>query len=427
MARKKAVQDPPSRGKKNVNKNLPVGVVEKDIKDEAGKVIERKWYVRVRYRENGKRHAAWRECVRGSRTDAKEVREVLMAELKEHGAESMLHSQDDFGALADYYLDNYLIPAKYVNGKKVAGRRSHTVAKYELKTLRTLIPDSTRLRDIDFEFCRRLRLRLIDLPVTIDKWVPKARMSRGKMRTIKRGEKVKVHRQRSITDVNRHMELLRHMMKVACNRLRWVHHDPFANAPEPLIVRSDEKKRRRIMSFEEEEAILAQCVEPRAHMRLVVIGLVDSCMRSGEFFKLRVGDLGFDPRNVTVQQLNTKTLVERSAPMSARFARELKARCDELELDPSDRLFDFAGVRRAWATAKRLAGVSDLRLKDLRRTGATRLLRWGMPIEEISHILGHTEISMTYEYIGVDRNTTMRAVEIQDANHREREGSELVH
>src|SRR5258705_12338237 len=47
MVQKKAPQEPPSRGKKNRSKNLPDGVVEREIKDATGKVVERKWYVRV--------------------------------------------------------------------------------------------------------------------------------------------------------------------------------------------------------------------------------------------------------------------------------------------------------------------------------------------------------------------------------------------
>jgi integrase len=415
MAKKNAEPSLPDGSKKPKKpKKLPLGVVVK-----AGK-----WYIRIRYREfpGGPRHAAWRECAKNA-TNAKDVRKALEIELAEHGATSLLHNRDTWKALADYYEESYLIEPQYLEGKKVAGRRSYKVAKYQLKTLNSLIPESTRLRQMDYEFLRKLRLRLINLPVTMMVWPGGKRP--GKTSGI---EKVEKSRQRSMIDINRHMELLRHMMKVARRRLRWITHDPFADADEPLVTRSDEKKRRRLMSFDEEDAILLHCVEPRAHLRLVVIGLVDSLMRGGEFFKLRVCDLGFDPRTVTVQQMNTKTLAERSAPLSGRFARELKQWFETHQLAPADRLFPKASARRAWATAKRLAGVEDLRLKDLRRTGATRLLRGGLPIEEISRILGHTSVNMTYEYIGVDKDTTERAVDIWDTMHSERaQPAEVVH
>ena len=426
MARRKQLAAKPGRGKKDPNKNLPVGVVEREIKDDNGKVTGTRWYVRVRYREGGKRHAAWRECAKNA-TAAKEARKKLEQELEQHGTQSLQNNRRDFEALAKHYEDNYLVPALYVDGRKAGGRRNVKNPKLQLKQLRSLVGDKTRLRDIDYEFLRKLRLVMLREPVVIERWVPAEVISRGKRIIKKRGQKVKFERPRSMTDVNRKLELLRHMLKVARSGLHWIHHDPFADALEPLITRSDEKKRRRVMSFDEEESILVHCVEPRSHLRLVVIGLVDSLMRGTEFFKLRVGDLDFDPRKVTVQQMNTKTLCERAAPMSARFSRELKAWFETHDLGSDDRVFPFTGVRKAWATAKRLAGVSDLRLKDLRRTGATRLYRAGHPIAEISQLLGHTSVEMTYVYIGVDRDTTSRAVELLDAIHRERETAELVH
>jgi integrase len=59
--------------------------------------------------------------------------------------------------------------------------------------------------------------------------------------------------------------------------------------------------------------------------------------------------------------------------------------------------------RRAWGTAKRLAGVEKITLKDLRRTGATRLYYdAGVELLDISRLLGHKSIEMTKQYIGLD-------------------------
>lgn len=402
-------QDSAASGKKKRKKRkLPLGVVVKDGR----------WYVRVRYREEGQRHAAWRECAKNA-TDARDVRKALLQELHTHGTRSLRQSQRTWASLATYYETEYLIPARYVDGKKVAGRRNLRNPKSQLKRLNELIPATTRLREIDYEFARRVRLDLAAQP----------KRNGG---------------QRSMVDIDRHMSLFRHMMKVARAGLRWIHHDPFADAMEPLITPADEKKRRRLMSFQEEDLLLAQCVDTwveftrkdgrrgkmkrrRAHMRIVIIGLVDSLMRSGEFFKLRRKDLAFDPRTVTVQQMNTKTLCERSAPITQRFGTELKRWFETHEIGLEDRIFPFSDVKRAWNGIKADAGITDLRLKDLRRTGATRLLRQGYPIEEISRLLGHTTREMTYEYIGIDQDTTSRAADILDAMHARREQLDLIH
>src|SRR5262245_48472282 len=109
-------------------RKLPPGVVERNGR----------WYVRVRYREGDKRHAAWRECAKNP-TDAKEKRKQLKAELERHGPASLQNAQQTFEALADYYRDNYLIEAKYVDGKKIAGRRNTRNPRYQLEQLRAAV------------------------------------------------------------------------------------------------------------------------------------------------------------------------------------------------------------------------------------------------------------------------------------------------
>lgn len=69
-------------------------------------------------------------------------------------------------------------------------------------------------------------------------------------------------------------------------------------------------------------------------------------------------------------------------------------------------------VKRSWATAKRVAGVTDLRFHDLRHTCATRLVQGGLPIAEVSRILGHTSIVTTFRYTNADDSTLDRAVAI---------------
>ena len=53
----------------------------------------------------------------------------------------------------------------------------------------------------------------------------------------------------------------------------------------------------------------------------------------------------------------------------------------------------------AWKTALRKAGVDHgLRLHDLRHTFASRLVSRGVPIFDVSKLLGHQSITMTMRY-----------------------------
>jgi len=380
---------------KRRRRKLPPNVFERDGN----------WYVKIRYRDDhGERHAAVRKCAK-SPTDAREVREALQEELRQRGAESLRHSRHSLNELAKYYEDNYLIEAQYADDRKILGRRDVKGPKSKLKHLRTVIGDATQLRSMDYEFVRGVRIRLLKDPVVIEKWTKN-----------EKGEKVKLpfSRPRSIIDVDRKMQLLRHMMRVA-KRKKWIVVDPFEEAPETLITPGDEKRRTRVMQPDEEERLLACCDEDRDYLRLLIIGLTYTLTRSeSEFFKLKVRDLDFAGGRVKVQQLNTKTLRARDAPLPQTFLEEAQAYIERHQLGPDDRLFPFSSVKRSWSTLKRAAGVEDLRIKDLRRTAATRLHRAGMPLGELSELLGHTTVEMTRRYIGVDKETTSRANELLD-------------
>lgn len=153
-------------------------------------------------------------------------------------------------------------------------------------------------------------------------------------------------------------------------------------------------------------------------------------MRKAEMLKLKFKDLDRmsegGRRQITIQQLNTKTLRERPAPISSRLQAEFDRLRAERPWEPEDRVFGLKAkgtpdVKTAFASACRAAGIKDLRFHDLRRTGATRLRRAGMPIGKIARILGHRSIKTTYVYLGVSEDMTDRAAELFDEINREAE------
>lgn len=367
-------------------------------------------YVRVRYQgEDGKRKAAWRQVENPAH--ARQVLKQLRDELERHGEKTVAHARSTFNDFYEgYYKAAHMIEAQYVDGRKVAGRRSLKTVESHATVLCKYF-GRRALREITYGDVEKFKVWLLRQPTQFNE-------ARHK-RALLTDPDAELRSTRSLISVHRVLQLLRHILNVAV-REGWAVKNPF-HAGQPLISTADERKRRRVMSYEEEARLLAQCEGRREHLRLVIIALADTAMRAGEAFKLRVSDLNFDPRDITIQEFNTKTLTERSAPITARLAREMRAWFEQRELKPGDPVFHFASVKRSFAGACRAAGIEDLRIKDLRRTAATRLVRGGMVIEEVSRILGHTDISMTYEYIGVDRQTTPRAADILDEMLRQAE------
>jgi integrase len=372
-------------------------------------------YVRVRVTKDGRRRAVWQKVSSPADAASKLRRLTVKREMGE--ADELLRARMTFADLCKYYEPIYLIEAQYVDGRKVAGRRSLDTARQQFEQLRDYF-GTTPLRSISYGSLLKLKSELL------------------KAKTKRKGDDGEPRR-RSIATVNRYLQLLRQVLNVAV-REGWLQRNPF-NAGAPLITISDERKRKRVLSRAEESRLLAACGERltiykrrgkeltmhddgsrRAHLRPLLVCLLDTAMRSGEALKLTWDDLDFDTRHATVQEFNTKTLTERSAPVSARLAREL-ARLYPVTSKRADRL--VFGVtdnfRRSFAGACRHARITGLRVHDLRRTAATHLLRGGMPIEEIARILGHADIKTTYIYIGVDSDTVARAAAIFDRLNEE--------
>jgi integrase len=237
---------------------------------------------------------------------------------------------------------------------------------------------------------------------------------------------VRTERPRSIANIHRILAVLRHCLAIAV-RQGWVSHNPFILG-EPLIRPSHERKRDRILSPKEEAALLGVCVGPRAHLRLILLGFLDTAMREGELKTRRRRDLDFDareihifPKPLTSSDWTTKTEEGRTVPMSERLHEELLAR-GAAELPANALVFGYRwSIKTAWRTARRLAGVAHVQLRDLRHTAITRLIAGGMEIAEAGRIAGHRDIRTTYRYVNPHAGTIEKARSILNGQQQPRD------
>jgi hypothetical protein len=80
--------------------------------------------------------------------------------------------------------------------------------------------------------------------------------------------------------VNRELEWLRRILLYAV-RHDWLLKNPFQRGPAPLIRKSEEKRRDRVPTPDEEARILAVCVGLREHLRSILIAARDTGLRRG--------------------------------------------------------------------------------------------------------------------------------------------------
>lgn len=334
-----------------------------------------------------------------NRSDAKEIIKDLLRDLDDHGETLIDAARMSFQDLAAYYEMNYLIEPEYVDGRKVAGLRSHRDLRSKLIVLKDYF-GTRKVRSITHGDLKRFRTDRLKTP------------TRHKC-------------QRSITSVNRELQLLRRIFNVARSN-GWVKQNPFVMG-DALIMASDEKKRDRILTRDEEERLLAACTGKRTHIRPIIICALDTGMRRGEILKLIEADLDFDSRLITVRAFNTKTLSERTVGMTERLARELMDTVERLPAGTDVPLFGVTcDFKKAFYSARKEAGITDFRFHDLRHTHATRLVGAHMPLAEVGRALGHTQANTTFRYVNANFETARRVAALLDEFNANKEPLELL-
>ncbi|MEU2874541.1 tyrosine-type recombinase/integrase [Streptomyces olivoreticuli] len=176
------------------------------------------------------------------------------------------------------------------------------------------------------------------------------------------------------------------------------------------------KKLPRVLTAAETQSILDAC--GRLRDRFLFALLHESGVRSGEALGLRHEDIAPAEREVSVvPRLNdngarTKSRQMRQIPVSAELVRLY---ADYLHIEYGDLDSDYVFVNlwgRPHGRPLTYAAVYDL-VRRIRRTtrmdfdphwfrhgAATRMLRDGVPIEVVSKVLGHADISTTIDTYG---------------------------
>lgn len=302
-----------------------------------------------------KRHA---ETSREAHEKLKELHRLADRWIAQEAPESLDPARMTFEDLAKIYEKKKMIPAKYVAGTKVAGRRSlrHGPRTW-LANFRAYF-GKKKLAQIKVSDIEDYHLHLVEKPV-------------GK------------EGQRAVASINRELEFLRSVLLFAVKN-RYLDESPF---PNELIDRQAENRRERFPSFGEDLALLAQCTGPREHLQAPFIIAVDTGLRRNEMFTLAIADIDFARGVITVRKENAKNNKAREIPMTPRVRQALHTLCEE-----NDTGLVFGGLKepkRAWKTTKKEAQIADLTWHDLRHAFVTRSILAGIPPAAVLKASGH--------------------------------------
>ena len=69
----------------------------------------------------------------------------------------------------------------------------------------------------------------------------------------------------------------------------------------------------------------------------------------------------------------------------------------------------YVSVFYSWDTARKKAGLADVRMHDLRHSFASLLVNSGRTLYEVQHLLGHTQVKTTQRYAHLSQDTLLAA------------------
>lgn len=343
--------------------------------------------VRVSYVGNdGKRHERLKKNIQ-TKTEARKVLKSFLEGLEQRGQKAVEGDKLNFRKLAQIYEEQHVFEAQYVQDRKVAGLRSVASVKTYLKVLVNHFGNML-IKEITKSDIQKFKMKRLNT-VTVQ------------------------NRQRSITAVNRELQLLRKMLNFAIEN-RWIRDNPFFKTN--LISMSDETQRNRILSFDEERRLLEACIDSRAHLRPIIVTALDTSCRLSELLKLRWRDIDFFGETITIIAFNAKTAEAREVGMTERVSEELTKLWESSPQDSDSLVFGIKNtIKRAWKSACRLADIKDLHFHDLRHTAVTRLVATGLPSAEIMRISGHKQAKTFLRYVNPKADSLRRAASMLSA------------
>lgn len=378
-------------------------------------------YARVQVRDKaGKLKSIYRRAT--NLTHAEQLADEIKAEHESRGQAFLDGRKMDFRQVAAWYKEEFVIAPVYIDGKKIDGMRTWESERRKIDRICDEIGD-VLINDLDEDVLRRFK--------------------RKRLKTV------------GIATVNRDFESIRRIVYKAIKK-KWRKE---ALDFSELIDKSLES-RRTVTITEADEAKILQAAHgfvgsPRLYA--LIVCLRDSGARPNELYPVNdytsdysTSETFYEPirwrdvfaddgeaiRDVTVfvsykgkkREARIGIVTERMKAALLELWQFLKksktipAHAAEM----NNLIFPHTTFQSGWEVVREKAGLTHVRLRDLRRDWVTRLARSGYSDKLAQRGAGHKTMQMSYEYTEFDLQAAMQAKAAIDAANEGIIESEVV-
>ncbi|MCX5723779.1 MAG: site-specific integrase [Nitrospirae bacterium] len=217
-------------------------------------------------------------------------------------------------------------------------------------------------------------------------------------------------RMRANATIVRYLSTLGVVYSVACREWAWVNDNPLRKVRKPTEPRG----RVRFLTDDERRRLLDACQSSFNNLLYpaVVIALATGA-RASEIMYLTWDRIDLGRGRAILE--DTKNGERRALHLTAHALDTVKKLSDGRK-EGECLLFRGAApgrpveLRKAWADAKKRAGIKNFRFHDLRHSAASYLAMNGATLAEIAEILGHKTLAMVKRYTHLSETHTRQVV-----------------
>ncbi len=211
---------------------------------------------------------------------------------------------------------------------------------------------------------------------------------------------------------DRMLILARHVFNCA---IKWKTPGVKANPAKEVDLLNVDNKRERFLSEEEVRRLYSAVLASENPMlKYIVPMLLLTGARKREVLDARWEDFDVDNRLWRIPF--TKSGRPRTVPMSDGVMSVLdtvpRIAGSPYVFPNPDTKKPFVTIHYTWDTARKRAGLRDVRMHDLRHSFASILINSGRSLYEVQHLLGHTQVKTTERYAHLQQDTLMTAANV---------------
>jgi len=351
-------------------------------------------------------------------TAADQIAQEILSEHSLRGRAFLDGRKMTFQKLADWYKTEFVIAPIYSNNKKVAGMRSFESERNKIDRL-CLIFGNMLIEEIDEFALRRFKLQRIKANI-------------------------------KPATINRDFETIRAMMRKALKQ-KWLKEMIDFTG---LIDKSLEERRTVTVSEEDFQRILevAKKLNYAPRLYALILALRDSGARPSELYPVNDyktnyetdAQTFFEPirwRDIFDEEGNIKDITrlisykgkiveERFCVVTERmkgafldlwnylkYDRRSKNTIPTHKAELDNLIFPETSYKKSWQIVRDKTGLTDLRLRDLRRDWSSRLARHGFSDRLAQRGMGHKQMQQTFEYTEFNLAAAMQAKELLDSEN----------